>query len=298
MKSTFTISLICLFGVNLALATEERIVAPRERLEQGQTISSADGRCTLLLQNDGNLVVQKDGQNAWSSGSFNQPPFNTHDTEGPFFLKLQKRGAMVVRNRNGDAVYVTDTRNMELDDDEGGLFFNQDCTITIKANNERYDIWTNVRSTFYAGNRLARGEMIKYPPIGDDTRHTLILQNDGNLILFEGEDRSDYNGPSDILWGAGTTSDTNADHFYLKFTCDGRLILNQIVSGVTSTYWSMQLPSGDAGVPTATQGYSLILQNNVSAPFVYDVIDAGCQTSSYTQERFIKPPRPTTDLEN
>merc|ERR1711862_508906 len=135
---------------------------------------------------------------------------NTHNTAGPFYLKMQRGGAMVIRNGNGDPIYSTRTRRMMLNDDLGGLFFNEDCSITVKADNDNYDLWTNVRTTFYGGNRLDRGEMIKYPP--NDPQYTLVLQNDGNLLLFAGEDKSDFNGQADILWGAMVTS--SAEKFF------------------------------------------------------------------------------------
>merc|ERR1712013_506789 len=110
-----------------------------------------------------------------------------------------------------------------------------------------------------------------------------VLQNDGNLILFEGEDKSDFNGHEDILWGAGVTS--NADKFFLKFTCDGRLVLKELINGTSVPYWSMSILSENDSVDT--QGYSLVLKDDDSAPFGYDPIDAPCQTRSYTQEIFL-----------
>jgi len=289
MNFILSISLVYLFGVNLTSAWEDLILAPGGRLDQGQTVSSANGECKLLLQGDGNLIVRKNGNSTWSSGSFNVAPFNTHANVGPFFLKLQRGGAMVIKDDiNGDVIYSTRTRNMPLDNTLGGLFFNEDCSITVKANNDHYDLWTNVRTKFYGGNRLDNGEMIKYPI--NNPQYTLILQNDGNLILFEGVDRSDYDGAQDIIWGAGVTSDAGADKFFLKFTCDGRLVLKEVINNVSVTYWSMSVAStGSGSGGTTAQGYSLILQSDDSTPFGYDPIDAACQTESYTQERFVRP---------
>lgn len=272
MNCLFTVSLISLSTFVFASETQYKILAPGERLQQGQVVTN-NGKCKLLLQSDGNLIVKKDDKNTWSSGTH-----DTHTSDGPFFLKLNRGGALVIRTDSDEGIFSTNTRNIMLDNEQGGLFFNnQDCTISIKADDEKYDIWTNIRSNFYNGNRLERGDMIKYPP------YILHLQNDGNLVMFEGTDLSDYDGPGDILWGAGVTSSSDSDRFFLKFTCDGRLVLKERIGNTVESYWTESVVT--QGESVGSNGLSLILQpDDNTFPFGYDSIEnAACQNGPYTQ---------------
>lgn len=275
MKFLLRISLAFVFSsLSASATTHELVLPPGGRLPQGRIGSTTDGRCHLLLQSDGNLVVKKDGRNAWSSGT------DAHEGDGPFHVKLQRGGALTVRttaterrgnNQNGGVIFSTNTRGTRLDDERGGgLYFNTpDCTLTIKADDVEHDVWTNVRDRFYGGNRLERGGMIRYPP--NDPRYTLLLQHDGNLILFGGTDMTDYGGPDDILWGAGVMSADAAEDVFLRFTCEGRLVLNQKIGNAIVPYWNETVVT-----ETELEGYSLVLRQNSDSPFGYEPLDADC----------------------
>ena len=119
MNYLFTVSLIFLSALVFVSATQDKILAPGQRLQQEQVVTNTNGRCKILLQSDGNLIVKKDDKNTWSSGTH-----NTHTSDGPFFLKLNRGGALVIRTESGEGIFSTNTRNIMLDNEQGGLFFN------------------------------------------------------------------------------------------------------------------------------------------------------------------------------
>jgi hypothetical protein len=101
---------------------------PNDRLLQGQFITSADGRFTLILQGDGNLVLYKPGgRPIWATGTSGpvteavmqqdgnfvlytpQGPIWASNTQGNNVLVAQNDGNLVMYNGAGGAVWASNT---------------------------------------------------------------------------------------------------------------------------------------------------------------------------------------------
>ncbi len=76
------------------------IMRADEGLHPGQSLSSCDGRFTLTLQNDGNLVLTQTGKPLWASAT---------DGRGSVVAIMQRDGNFVVYDSAGRPAWATDT---------------------------------------------------------------------------------------------------------------------------------------------------------------------------------------------
>jgi len=268
MKLVNLISILFFSTFPIRSLANYRILAPGEKLLEGERIGIINNHCELIMQKDGNLVIQKDGNVTWSTEGL--PP----GTDGnEFFAKMLKTGDLVVKS-NGQKFYSTKTfRDVTLDDDNGGLYFENDCTISIATNVNNHDfIWANVRTNLYGGNRLGKGDMFKYPE--NNPMFTLYLKHDGELQIFRGVDRSKFDGPNDIVFRSYSFSDK--EDFFLQLLCDGELVLKEKVSSNPARYeeyWSLRFTN-----QPNLQGYSLTLSE---FGFAY-VAEDECKNERYS----------------
>jgi hypothetical protein len=80
---------------------------PNDRLFQGQYITSADGRFTLILQGDGNLVLYKPGgRPIWATGTSGPVTEAVMQQDGNFVL-YTPQGAIWASNTQGNNVLGT-----------------------------------------------------------------------------------------------------------------------------------------------------------------------------------------------
>lgn len=176
-----------------------------DRLESGsrllvnQTLHSADGRFTLVLQSDGNLVEYAPGPQAlWATGT---------DGSSTYCAVMQEDGNFVLYEPDGHAVWSSGT--------EGNwgaiLVLQNDSNLVIYDHESWFD---NPARALWATNTYAPPTPTpSFPPwsarlharqflrVGEsltsfDRRFTLVLQADGNLVLY---------GPGgSVLWASGT----------------------------------------------------------------------------------------------
>jgi len=168
-----------------------RLIAGEELL-LGQEIHSGDGRFTLRLQTDGNLVLKyaSTGAVLWSSG--------THD-QGVTRAVMQTDGNFVLRDSADEAVWSTGTHGhpnayLDLQNDGNAVVVSMQgnalwATDTAWAN----EIPTDGPSRLILGEGLLPGQEIH----SGDGRFTLRLQTDGNLVLT-------YASTGAVLWSSGT----------------------------------------------------------------------------------------------
>lgn len=250
MPSLFNVFLLLNLTYTLA---STRIMAPGDKLHEGKNIEHKN--CMIFMQKDGNLVVKRDNVNTWSTEG-RTPGSKANE----FYARMQRDGNFLVKSRGQSPVFSTRTQKNDLDDDLGGLYFNEDCILSIAKDSSEDIIWSNIRSKLHSGNRLRKGEMFHYPP--SDPKYTLYLQHDGNLVVFRGADFSDFNGPKQTIFSAHAFSKRN--DFYLKVSCDGRLILKELVNDDPKQYemyWFMQLVDRKL-LRGSNTGYSLTLSND------------------------------------
>ena len=82
-----------------AATVDRSILEAGEALTPGQELTSTDGRHTLTMQADGNLVLRSGDETAWESGT--AVPGST--------LRAQDDGNMVIRDPGGDPVWASGT---------------------------------------------------------------------------------------------------------------------------------------------------------------------------------------------
>jgi hypothetical protein len=76
-------------------------LASAQRLQVNESLASPSGRYSLLLQEDGNLVLyDQDGQPVWASGTDGQPVSE---------LTMQADGNLVLYASSGGALWASDT---------------------------------------------------------------------------------------------------------------------------------------------------------------------------------------------
>jgi hypothetical protein len=74
---------------------------PGNGLKPGQTLQSCDGRFTLILQNDGNLVLYKESaQPLWATGTVNRDSAQLELTPSGDFVLYGKLGESLWRSGN------------------------------------------------------------------------------------------------------------------------------------------------------------------------------------------------------
>lgn len=145
-----------------------------ENLYSNQSVTSSDGRFTLVMQGDGNLVTYQGSQAIWAS--------NTADTPVTR-CSMQVDGNLVLYDDAGAAHWHTGTYQYP-----GAYLTIQDNgALTIIHNN--IERWRSGTSNPPPGsNVLGVGESLS---VGQsktslDRRFTLVMQGDGNLVLYQG----------------------------------------------------------------------------------------------------------------
>ena len=203
-------------------------IEPGEGLANGQSWASCDGRFSLAMQSDGNLVLYSYGVAMWAT-----------DTEGS--------GAVVVMQGDGNLVeYSHHSRPLFASgtDGHGGAYvaIQDDGNLVVYAGSTA--LWSTGTANLppapascgaiEPGHGLAPGETIN----SCDGRYALTLQGDGNLVLYHG---------ANALWSSGTAG---SDSRRAVMQGDG----NFVVYGASAARWS----TGTDGNP----GASLAIQDD------------------------------------
>ena len=158
----------------------DRLEPGQYLIAQDQPLRSPDGRTTLALGTDGNLVLARNYATLWS----------THTTTGTK-LYNQGDGNLVLYDANGTALWDSGTWSQGR---PGRLIVQNDGNLVL------YDA-TSGADTWSSGTGALRSEQVMQssdPPLFSPDRHfRLVVQTDGNVVLY----RSD----SVARWSTGTT---------------------------------------------------------------------------------------------
>ena len=204
---------------------------------------SCDGRFTLSLATDGALTQTKSGTGTiWSA-----------NTKGSFAVaaRMQSDGNFVLyRGFVGapeNVVWATTTWGQS-----GALLKIQDDSNLVIYNGSR-PIWASQQpapptacGVLTTGQGLSQGTSMN----SCDGRFTLKMQDDGNLVLYQG---------ATPLWGSGTFGFGNLVHAVMQ--SDGNFVLNNRATNPATPIWG----SGTFSFP----GARLLVQNDGNV-VVYD----------------------------
>jgi hypothetical protein len=224
-----------------ALTQRDRLL-PDQGLTVGQSITSADGRFVLVLQADGNLVLYRGGQALWASNTAGHPEV--------FDVVMQSDGNLVMYNTCGRPMWASDTVRHP-----GAFLVLQNDANAVIYDPANHPLWAS--NTVVPGQPASPTQPDRLLPnqgltIGQsitsaDGRFRLVLQSDGNLVLYHG---------SQPLWASNTAG--HPDVWYAVMQADGNLVVYNVRS---QALWA----SGTAGHP----GAWLIAQNDGNL-VVYD----------------------------
>jgi hypothetical protein len=184
-------------------------IAPGEGLVAGESFDSCDGRFSLAMQTDGNLVIYRGAAGAlWAT--------STHGTDG-YVAVMQTDGNFVVYGKHSNPLWASKT------DGHGGASLDmQDDGNLVVYSSGHSALWTSGTNlpgapaapagcgAMQPGHGLTAGTKVD----SCDGRYTLAMQEDGNLVLY-------HNGKG-ALWATGTNGKNG---FNAVMQTDGNFVL-------------------------------------------------------------------------
>ena len=195
-----------------AAATQPDRLLPNQGITVGQSIASADGRFRLVLQSDGNLVLYRSGQPLWASNTAGHPEV--------FDAVMQGDGNLVIYNQCGRAMWASNTAGHP-----GAWFVVQNDGNAVIYDPTSHPLWASnsvvpgqpspptQHDRLLPGQGLVIGQSIA----SSDGRFRLVLQSDGNLVLYHG---------SQALWASNTAG--HADVWDAAMQGDGNLVIYDV----------------------------------------------------------------------
>jgi len=204
-------------------------ISSETRMKAGDYLQSPDGRFSLVMQADGNLVVYAaDATALWNS--------HTNGNPGAF-AAMQSDGNLVVYASNGKPLWASGTSGQSPT-----LTMQSDGNLVVYASNGKA-IWNtvtwqnNYQVNDYEGYQISTGARLGPTEYlrSSDWRYRLVMQNDGNLVLYSVNRYS-------ALWSSGTWGNPGAS---ATMQSDGNLV---VYSATGKALWS----SGTWGNPGAS----------------------------------------------
>jgi len=229
-------------------------LAAGDVLQPNQYIASSDLQFALILQNDGNLVLYGGGYRPiWATNTGGRAVKDA---------AMQSDGNLVLYGPSGNVVWSSATggrgsSHLQLQDDGNAVIYKEAGGATWATGTGGHATYT-----YDGSNRLDAGAVLnpgRYLRSADG-RYALLMQGDGNLILY---------GPGyHVLWATNTGGRTGAD---ATVQTDGNFVLYANGSAVWTSY-------------TGGRGSSYLIMQSDGNAVVYR--DAGGSTwASYTTGR-------------
>lgn len=221
-------------------------------LNPGDYLKSPDGRYSLVMQGDGNLVLYTaDATQIWNSGTASQP--GSHAI-------MQNDGNLVVYNSNNKPLWWSSTwgngaSTLKLQNDGNLVIYrnsNNGFTWATWSQFNNYQVNTYIGMQIASGTTLHAGEFLRSP----DWRFTLVMQEDGNLVVYS-VDR--YNA----LWSSRTWNNSGA---YATMQNDGNLV----VYGNNRALWNTYTFTQGASVLKMQSDGNLVIYRNSDSKFTWD----------------------------
>jgi hypothetical protein len=230
-------------GASITINSGSSIVSD-QILPAGGSIISSNVLYTLVMQTDGNLVLYAGGMRPiWFSGT---------GGSGATRAVMQADGNFVLYKTNGAPVWWTGTGG----NSGATLYVQDDGNVVIYSTAPAPKWWTGTggrpsptafgSNTLTSTQQLPAGQYLK----ATDGRSAVLLQSDGNLVL--------YGGGYKILWASGGAGANRA-----VMQSDGNLVLYR--SNNTPTWWSGT--GGNAGATALLQSDgNFVIYSSGSAP--------------------------------
>lgn len=228
--------------LNNSLATNQ--LSPGTTMNAGDYIVSPNGKFVTTMQYDGNLVTYAGNKAVWSSG-----------TAGAFgnYAIFQNDGNLVVYNSGNSPLWWSTTwgegaNSMALQDD-GNIYIyagsTQEFTTDNRVNSYAQN---NIGSQISSPTRLNSGDYLKSP----DGRYTLVMQGDGNLVLYSADTAS--------IWSSGTAGQPGS---YAIMQNDGNLVVYNASN--VPLWWSGTYGNGASTLKMQNDGNLVVYRNSDNA---------------------------------
>lgn len=241
---------LIVLGVLPGVAAASNALGTYGTLYAGQSILSPDGHYELVMQNDGNLVEYiVGGRVLWAS--------HTNGDTGSHAV-IQGGGNLAVYNAAGAAVWSSNSRGTGCPQ----LVIQNDGNVVVYSPRA---IWTThtVQSMMQPGDVLHPGWSIYSP----SEQLQLIMQTDGNLVLYDGAGHALWSSVTDHHPGAYATMQTDGnlvvyppsgralwasrtDHHsgaYLYLQSDGNLVVYQGSKALWASHTNGKEAGGSLG---------------------------------------------------
>jgi len=206
---------------------------------------SADSQSILAIQRDGNLSLLSNFNNVWNTGAL-----GTNVDR----LVMQADGNLVLYNTSNQALWSSQTNGnpgawLALQTD-GNMVVYSSSNVALWSTSTVHnpDHLSYVNTTLGSSGMLYPGQRIDTA----DRRFKLILQGDGNLVLYS---------PTRALWATGTDGKQVA---FLAMQGDGNLVLydkniNPLWNSRTAGYGALRL--------AVQQDGNLVLYSRLNVPY-------------------------------
>ncbi len=190
-------------------STNRSTLGVNELLKAGQYLLSDDTNTALYMSPAGNLVLMNNMLAVWSSGTSGNP--------GSYAV-LQSDGNFVVYSKNNQPLWSSgvltttqgNTLSLKLQSDANLVLLQSGIARWSTKTNTVQDQLSVVNTAIIQGGMMLPGQSIQ---TADRTR-TLVLQSDGNLVL--------YNASGIPLWNTGTNGKSTA---FAIMQTDGNLVI-------------------------------------------------------------------------
>src|SRR5581483_8730991 len=152
-------------------------IEPGHGLAPGESLASCDGRFELAMQGDGNLVLYSSGVAMWATGT---------DGRGGDVAVMQGDGNFVLYSSHSAPLFASHSDGhagawLALQDD-GNLVVYDSGHALWASNTGGIEAGPTGCGALAPGHALAPGESLR----SCDGRFELIMQGDGNLVVYEG----------------------------------------------------------------------------------------------------------------
>jgi exopolysaccharide biosynthesis protein len=203
------------FAVLLPVASPAQASSVGDTISAGQVMRpgthmrSTDGRFTLWMQNDGNLVVYQAGAGPkWSTRTWGQPgAFAVMQHDGNFVVYSSAR-----RPLWHSGTYGTNARTASLQNDGNLVLRSSDSRTVWSRTGGRT---ANSSSTMAAVAKIRGGSRLTSP----NGSHIAVMQNDGNFVV--------YRTGAGAQWSTRTWGNPGA---FLVMQADGNLVVYSAAS--------------------------------------------------------------------
>lgn len=208
-------------------------------------LMSPDSQTVLALQRDGNLVLYSNFKAVWRSQTYN----NSSSTSSR--LVMQGDGNLVLYSITGAALWNSQTSGnpgaqLKMQTDGNMVIYSAGGTaLWSTATGQNPNHLDYINNILPSAGRMYAGQSITTA----DRRFRLVLQGDGNLVLYS---------PTRVLWASGTDGQPVA---FVAMQGDGNLVLYNRRVGQAAPWYSRTAGAGELELVIQDDG-NLVLYNS------------------------------------